>query len=144
MKSSAAPALFLSMRDRLVQALPGVLVTSGLVSPSEQEHLMLLEVPQGGQEWRTIGNRSREETGTVLARIWVVRPGSDEAAITAARERAYELLAAFEELLVADPTWGGTVLTSRLSGHDLAQAIVGQGRACELDFETTYQARLTR
>jgi hypothetical protein len=132
------------MRDRLAQALPGVVVTSGLVPPTEPEHLMLLEIPEGGQEWRTIGNRTRKETGTLLARIWVVRPGSGEAVITAARERAYELLGGFEELLVADPTWGGCVLTSRLSGHDLAQAIVGQARACELDFETTYQARLTR
>lgn len=139
---SAVPRLMTNMRTALAAVLPGVVVTSGLVMPSAGEHLMLLEVPEGGQQWQTLGNRAREEEGLVCGRIYVAKAGVDETTITAARDRAYVLLGTLEAVLVADPTWGGAVRTSWLSRHDMGQAAINQARACEIDFELSFKVRL--
>lgn len=55
------------------------------------------------------GLRGRAESPTMTCWAIAVRPGSDEDAIDAARDRADELLSLVEAALTADPSAAGTV-----------------------------------
>ena len=140
---SAAPALMNAMQTALAGALSSpTVVTSAWVEPTSTEHVMLLEVPAGSQEWVNIGNRARKESGTIAGTIFVVAPGAGETVIRAARARAYAILGKIEALLVTDPTWGGVVIRTALVSHSCLQAPQPNRRACEIPFDVTYEARL--
>lgn len=92
-------------------------------------------------------NRSREETLTLTVSISCVVSGGQDAELLAA-QRAYYLLRAIEYYARrTDTTIGGTVRYCFLEGHTSAgqtdQALMQQGRVCEIVATFRAQARVT-
>ncbi len=86
----------------------GVVVRSAPVAPDElaPEQITLGDVaaPQA-----RAGLGRKEERPSMTCWIRIQRPGSDEDAVDAARDRVYELLALVEQSLRADPSAAGTI-----------------------------------
>lgn len=143
MQPSAAPALFTAIRNAMRDAEVDLVVTSGLVEPTDSRHFMLLEVPPSSQQWSVVGNRARDEEGDIAGLILVARAGAGEEVITEVREEAFRILETLETLLVADATWGvAGVHYTTLASFSLQQEPRPNARACELDFTIHYKARL--
>ncbi len=71
------------------------------------------------------------ERYTIQCAIWVLNGAAN---ITAARMRAYDLLAIVGAILAADRTLGGTVPLARLAAVTLTQMQTGSGAVAQLVF----------
>jgi hypothetical protein len=94
-------------------------------------------------DWHAIGRKAREENYMVDGWIFVTVYGGDEAAISAARDRAVALLDEVNTCLVADPSVGGVVTVAQVTAWALDQAITGQNtnaRGAAIEFTTSVKA----
>lgn len=96
------------------------------------------------------GLAAMAESPTMTCWVQATRPGTDEAAIGAARDRAYDLFALVAAAIAADPSAGGAVLapagtavgTSTLveAAADLAG---GGGRRAQVRFTVTWVSHIS-
>ena len=96
-------------------------------------------------DWYSLGRKQRKETYTIDGYVLVVEYGGDEAVIKAARDGALSIFGELNACLVADPTQGGTVLTSEITGYNLAQIITGKNmnaRGAGIVFTVSVEAHL--
>lgn len=123
------------LRANIISA--GVQVASGYLGADSARHesIQLTSVPDAAQVWGMLGNRRRDEEYTIDGLVWAMKPGKNEPAIKAARDRAFELLAEIEDFLRLDPTIGGTTKVSELTAYPVDQGANEEGRWCQLDFE---------
>lgn len=77
------------------------------------------------------------ETYTVQSMAAVINGASD---ITAARAKAYELLAACGQAVAADKTLGGSVKLARMGGHTLSQDQTPRGAIATIVFQVECEA----
>ena len=82
----------------------------------------------------------REETWTLAGseiRVIAGWQGDTEATIKAARDRALEILAEVEGYL--NDTYTGSLPSAQLTGAELSQNFVAEGRECRVTFELTIE-----
>lgn len=99
--------------------------------------------------WSALGNRPREETGTVQGLVWIVVPGAGEETIAAARDRAILLMDVIaRELRENFGQWrtsqqdDSAVRKAALKTIALSQGAIESGRICRIIFTIDYDARL--
>lgn len=85
-----------------------VTIRSAMVTP-EEFALDMVVLGDVAAPQAQAGLARREETPTVQCWVIVTRPGGDEPAVDAARDRADALMALISAALAADRTAGGTV-----------------------------------
>lgn len=145
--TSRIHALKVAVADGLgaVGALSGVQITSAYVgdNTSGVESIQLIGDDQIEQDWAAIGRFSRDEFITLSGMVQVYTPGADETVIRTCRSRAQMLLSAIEGWLVADPSLGNVVLTSKIRPTQLVEGYDQGGRWALLHFEIRAQSRLT-
>jgi len=93
---------------------------------------------QTEQDWMSF-NRTFDERAAVTCAL-VVTAGNAE--LVTARARVYTLLTAASDAIRTDPTLGGTVMKSYVSGHTYHPQIGSGGSKARLVFTVTYQAQL--
>jgi hypothetical protein len=90
-------------------------------------------------EYPTIPMREALETYTVDGHIVVVAPGAGEAAIKAARDKAFAILASIASRFADDSTFG-VVRDSILRDWSLVQSPIPNARSCHLTFSVDARA----
>lgn len=97
---------------------------------------------EADQDWRTLGNRRKEETYRIHGGLYVLKAGNTEAVVTATRARAVALLDEILAALASDPTIGGTVRVARLARNRIDQDFTDTGRWCLIEFWIECEAHL--
>lgn len=144
------------LTDRLVEtfaAIPGVIVADGDLVTDERGTFLMVgwDDPENdratsasaSQEWASLGNRARNESGTVTC--LVVRSQGDRDA-KAARDAVRDATDAVENLLRADPNLGGLVPGLQWTGFgprfELRQWLTEDGAVALCVFDIAFRARL--
>lgn len=88
------------------------------------------------------GGGGRDETGSMKVRVVVTRTGNDWAPV---RDRALALAAVVEDFIRGDPTMGGVVVSSWVSGTDGTEArpeerTVQAGLELTVEYQATVSA----
>ncbi len=141
--TSKAAAVLDAITDGLSAraALAGIQIASGPMRfESSSDSIQFFQVDIS-QEWGALGRKRREEEGVLKGAVWVMKPGKDEAAVRATRDRAFVLLGEIEDFMRVDPSIGGVVRVSQIRPGVLDQG-ANEGRWVELDFEIRYEVRL--
>ena len=149
-QTSAVPAYLAALKAALdARAIPlaegegTVLVTTAPSgAPVAPETIQFFTVP-ATQGWAALGNRRKREEFTVRGGLYVELSGAGEEVATAARERAYALLAELEDALRLDPGVSFRVRQSHLAGHELDQGIAEGVRWASLSFAIEAITELT-
>lgn len=132
------------------EGLEGVQVDIGpLGDQSARGEYIQLGVGIGGgvsvqQVWGALGNRRRDETGTIRGEIYVERPGAGAAVIRAARDRAWELLAEVEAQLREDPKINNLARVAAMQASEETRGIGPGNRQSVIQFTIEYEATLPR
>jgi hypothetical protein len=112
---STVPTVKKGLRAWLA-ALPGLLPADGVtvrsapINPDDQPpDLIVLTDVTAPQSYDLMDAATKTERATLTGYVVVTRPGSDETAVDAARDRAYALFAVLEAALEADPGAGGVI-----------------------------------
>ncbi len=145
--TSTVPALFAGLRDRMRARLDAagegaVAFYSAPMGDDAALEAFTLIGAGVDQDWATIGGLQIEESYVVRGDLVVILPGAGEGAATAARDRAYALLAHLETELRADRGVGGAVRLARLIRQDFRQGSSPAGRGAVIDFTLGIQTRL--
>lgn len=90
------------------------------------------------QEWMAFA-KVKKETAEITSAFVLVSGDTDTVAI---RSRAYTLLGAAEDVVRADPTLAGLVMTAGISSHQYYPALTQGGAKARVVFTVTYQAQL--
>lgn len=124
--------------------LTDVTVTSADLGLADRgaDSISVFGIPDGNESWDGIGNYAREESYTVEMGCLVIRPGADEDAIRAARDRAYELFHEVADAVRTNPTLGTRAYVSQMTTANLIQGWSDLGRWCELHWSIRAQGRL--
>lgn len=88
-------------------------------------------------------NRRVQENYTVSLDISAIRPGANEAAMKAARDRVAVMLGEIEDELRANHTMDGLVLWSRIATVEISQGFGDNGRICVASITIAVRAYLT-
>ncbi|UBU10033.1 hypothetical protein [Nonomuraea gerenzanensis] len=153
MTTSRIPAVIDELVDRFraAPALAGVKVLDGpLVTGSPLKAAICVGFdgdPTGdgqaadfAQAWASIGQKAKDETFTITCTV-VVWSGST--AVRAARVRAFEVLAAAEDVLRGDPALGQPPPTiSAVTSGALIQVQEGSGMQVRIPFQIAVQTRI--
>lgn len=97
-----------------------------------------MQAVAGDQDWMAF-QRVKKETAGVTCALVVVGGDGDTVAV---RARAFSLLGSAEDLVRADPSLTGLVMTAGLSSYQYYPAITTKGPKARLVFTITYQAQL--
>lgn len=133
-----------ALRDSLRLRLGQVKVFSAPAGDDRVAECVQLFRVEATHEPASLGNYSRDEDYTIFGGIWITKPGAGEDKAVEARDRAYELLADVEDVLVEDPYLGGRLLWMLFRSGNLVQRAGDGNRQADLDFEISVKARLTR
>lgn len=100
------------------------------------------------QEWGALGNRRRDEAGTIHGGIFVQKAGAGPAVIRACRDRAWELLAEVEAQLREDPKITGLANHpphAQLTASEETRGMTpNNARYSVIEFTIEYSATLPR
>jgi hypothetical protein len=123
--------------------LYGVMVTSAAIdlAKHDEEQLAIVGIDDGAETWNGLGNFRRDETYTIKMACLVFRPGADEAAMRAARDRGYTIFNAAAEYVRLNPHHGGVTI-AEISGVNLTQDYLDTSRWVRLDWGVRVQARI--
>lgn len=91
-------------------------------------------------KWAGLGAKSRDEEISVLCAAWAWT-GEDRMSVP--RATAYELVAAVEAALFADPSLGGVALFGGLSELTLRQGLTADGATVVVLFQVEAKVRLS-
>jgi hypothetical protein len=91
------------------------------------------------QDWMSFSKTLYEPAGAVTCALTVT--GGDADLLTA-RARVYTLLTAASDALRTDPTLGGLVMKSHISGHVYHPQISSAGSKARVVFAVNYEAQL--
>lgn len=91
-------------------------------------------------EWTGLGAKSRNEHITVLCAAWA---WTGEDLVSVPRATAYDLVAAVEAALFADPSLGGVALFGGVNELTLRQGLTEQGATAAVLFQVEAKARLS-
>lgn len=125
-------------------ALEGVAVRSAAAlkaDASTREALELWET-EADEDWRTLGNRRREEKYRISGAIYAIRQGNTETVIRAVRGRALAILNELKDALSDDVTIGGAVRVAALVRSQVKQDFTDNGRWCLIEFWIECEAHL--
>jgi len=136
MSTSTIPAVLDALVDALkaVPGLSGVGVFSGPAGDSG-----VVECIEIGSEIQITESAAgmggiRDERFDVEGSVFAIKPGASEAAIRAARDRAFDLFAEVETYLNDNHTVGGTCATTDISKGTVKQGYFQDGRICSIEF----------
>lgn len=104
------------------------------VDPSDAKQVGV----QVEQQWMAY-SKTFHEIGAVTCCLTVTGGNAD---LATARARVYTLLTAASDALRPDPTLGGLVMQSHISGHVYHPQIAGLGSKARLVFAVNYEAQL--
>lgn len=103
----------------------------------------------GDADWSLLGDLRRDEEGRLGGLIWIVAPGSGEAVIKEARDRAALLFGIVAQELRANPGQGyptkdvaQAVREAAITHFQLLQAPSDKGRLAQFKFIIAYKGRL--
>lgn len=112
-----------------------ILVIGGDWVPSDQSRAAASATQEA-----SMGNRSRNETISIACQC---RAGSGDTTMATQRTDAFGIVAAVEQLLVADPTLGGlTYSDAKVGSVDEVRQIQQSGAGCVVSFTITATALL--
>ena len=154
MVATAVPVVVTALIDGLTAALPTVDVRDSWTDTADPGDFLMVGVEDpdavgyessatAEQEWATIGNYSREESGEVVCCALSWNGDADPAA---ARAAAYGVVDAVAAWLKGDPTMGVTSvvnLRAEFAGrHTLNQARTDVGAVALVTFTVSFKARV--
>lgn len=147
MASSAIPAAVNAFTAALRASLTAVDVFDGPPMRGESFDYVCVgydpaggpESVEAGQESAALGNRRRAETFDIICSL-AAWSGEDEMAPR--RARAFEMLAAVEQVLRDNVTLSGTVQAAQLSSYSLLQEQTDQGASAGIRFRVSCTARI--
>ena len=119
--------------------LSGVQLGYGMPPGSLQREHILFGLVDATQEYRALGTVRKFEDYTLTVFIGVSREGTDQ---QAADDRALALMAEVEEVLRADPTVSGTVLTAQVERYRLEPLASDTTREARITLEIQTRARI--
>jgi hypothetical protein len=128
----------------VLTALTGVIVTSAALdlALNSDDQACVIDIPTGDERWYGLGNNARDETYDIAMGCLAFRPGADEDAIRAARDRVYEIHNAIAGYIRDNPRRGGGVTIAQLSGVQLTQGFLDNQRYAKLEWSVRVQARI--
>ncbi len=139
-------ALAVSVPD---STLADVVVSTGPLRFDEAFESIEFDSAELDSDWAAIGNKPREETGTVSGLVWIVKPGAGELVIKEARDRAFYLLDVIAiELRANIGQWrtsqqaDSAVRKVALGTLSVSQGALDKGRVCRVLFTLNYDVRL--
>jgi hypothetical protein len=146
--ASSLGVFLIAIRDALVArpGLAGVRIFTGPVGEKDigQENIVFAVEETGvAQDFPTAGQREAFESYEVEGRIWIVKPGSGENAIAAARERALEILGEVQSECTANMTMDDSVRSLLLTSFSLNQLPLDAARDCRIAFNIEVKANFT-
>jgi hypothetical protein len=146
--ASSLGVFLVAVRDALSArpGLAGVRIFTGPVGEKDigQENIVFaVESIDVAQDFPTAGQREAFESYPVEGRIWIVKPGSGENAIEAARERALEILGEVQSECSANMTMDGSVRSLLLTSYSLTQLPLDAARDCRVSFTIEVKANFT-
>jgi hypothetical protein len=146
--ASSLGAFLDALRDALCErdGLSGVRVFTGPVGEKDigPENIVLAVEETGvDQDYPTVPQRESFETYEVEGRIWIVKPGSGESVIKAARDRALEILTQVQSECIGNDTMDGTVRDVLLVSYTMSQFALDAARDCRIAFILRVQAHYT-
>ncbi|WP_219512742.1 hypothetical protein [Nonomuraea ceibae] len=153
MSTSRIPAVIAELLDRFAAAatLQGVRIVDGppvTGDPLREAVYVGYDGDPDGegtgaeftQEWASIGQRARGETFSVTCAVVVWRGSTKVAPV---RVRAFEVLAAVEDLVRADPSLGQPPPTvAAFASGSLVQSQRASGMECRIPFQIQCQTRI--
>ncbi len=127
-----------------------VVVSTGPLRADEAFESIEFVGAASDQDWSAMGNKPREERGSLTdCLIWVVKPGAGEAVIKAARDRAILLLnLVAAELRANVGQWltsqqaDSAVRTAAIGAITFSQGALQTGRVARFVFTIDYTVRL--
>jgi hypothetical protein len=146
--ASSLGSFLTAVRDALGNriGLAGVRIFTGPVAEQDigtENIVFAVEETRVSQDYPTVPQRESFETYAVEGRIWIVKPGSGEPAITAARERALEILGEVQSECIGNDTMDGSVRDVLLVSYNLTQIVLDGARDCRISFTLRVQAHYT-
>lgn len=154
MATSVVPALIDALVSTATTALPNTLVFDGIGVTDDPGNFLMIGVEDpdiegaafssdAKQAWANANYSTRDEEGeiTCAALSW---NGNGYEGVKAARDGAYAIAAAVENLLRANPSLGvdGLLWTGFGSSSQLSQAQDSQGASALLVFRINFRARI--
>jgi len=146
--ASSLGSFLTAVRDALGNrsGLAGVRIFTGPVGEKEigpENIVFAVEETSVSQDFPTAGQREAFESYEVEGRIWIVKPGGGESAITAARERALEILSEVQSECTANMTMDGSVRSLLLNSFSLMQFPLDGARDCRVSFTIEAKSNFT-
>lgn len=146
--ASSLGVFLVAIRDALVArpGLAGVRIFTGPVGEKDigQENIVFaVEETPVEQDFPTAGQREAFESYEVEGRIWIVKPGSGENVIAAARERALEILGEVQSECTGNMTMDSSVRSLLLTSFTLTQIALDAARDCRVSFVVEVKSNFT-
>lgn len=152
MATSVTPTLIDAVIAAAEAALPSVRVSDAVgVTGSPGAYLAvgwdgddvdgLRESVSARHTWSGIGNHARDQEGELWLTCGATDGGNNP---KTARDAAYALMAAVEDMVRTDPTIGGVVSAgwTRVSSESLRQAQTTKGAHARVSFQLYFKARI--
>lgn len=135
MSTSTIPAVLDELRTQLtaVSALSGVTISTARLGTEDPPEAIVFADVSMSEELMAMG-QMRRETYTIDGMIYIQKPGANETAIKAARDRAFALFAAVETYLSDNPTINSKCLDSDIKAVKLTQAVAPNIRIAFIEF----------
>jgi len=146
--ASSLGSFLTAVRDALGNrhGLVGVRIFTGPVGEQDigpENIVFAVEETRVSQDYPTVPQQEAFETYEVEGRIWIVKSGSGELAIAAARDRALELLGEVQSECIANDTMDGSVRDVLLVSYAITQIALDAARDCRISFTLRVQANYT-
>ena len=146
--ASSLGSFLTAIRDALGNrhGLAGVRVFTGPVddlSIGQEAIVFCVEETRVSQDFPTAGQREAFESYEIEGRIWIVKPGSGEVTIAAARNRALDILSEVQSECTANMTMDASVRSLLLTSFSLAQVPLDGARDYRVSFIIEVKSNFT-
>lgn len=123
--------------------LYGKLVLSAPISLAkhQEDHVAVIDIPDGDESWYGIGNHRRTEEYTVAMHATAFRYGADETAMRDARAAVYAMFNAVAAYIRDNPSLGGVTI-QQMSGTTLEQHFTTDERVAQLRWGVGLRAQI--